>query len=73
MHASHTGTFQQALDLVESLPESQRDELVEIVLRRRREERRAALGERIAEARREYERGDVRRGTVEDLLNELTE
>ena len=73
MHASRTGTFQEALDLVESLPESQRDELVKIVQHRRQEERRTALADRIAEARREYERGDVRRGTVDDLLKELTE
>lgn len=68
-----TVTFQEALEIVESFPESQQDELVEIVRRRRLERRRAALADSISEARSEYRSGEVRRGTVDDLMKELME
>jgi len=73
MHAPRTLTFQEALDLVESQPESQQDDLLEIVRSRRLEQRRAALADRIAEARREYRRGKVRRSTIDDLMKDLAE
>ena len=73
MNVPRTMTFQEALDLIESLPESQQDDLLETVQRRRLEQRRDALADRIAEARREYRRGEVRRGTVDVLLKELAE
>jgi len=65
-------TFQEALDIVESLPESQQDDLVDIVQRRRIERRRELLAESIKEARAEYSRGEVTRGAVDDLMKELT-
>ena len=58
---------------VETLPDSLQDELIEIVRRRRLEQRRVVLADRIAEARAEYDRGEVKRGTVDDLLQELSE
>jgi hypothetical protein len=73
MHALRTLTFQEALDLVESQPESQQDDLLEIVRSRRLEQRRAALADRIAETRREYRRGKVRRSTIDDLMKDLAE
>ena len=73
MNVSQTVTFQDVLEMVETLPDSLQDELVEIVRRRRLERRRVALAGRIAEARAEYDRGEVRRGSVDDLLRELSE
>ncbi len=35
--------------------------------------RREAIASSLAEARRELERGEARRGTVEDLMRELSE
>ena len=68
-----TVTFQEALDVVESLPEYQQDDLVDIIQRRRIERRRELLAKSIKEARAEYARGEVTRGTAEDLMKELTE
>lgn len=64
-------TFQEALDVVESLPEYQQEDLINIMQRRRLERRRELLTERIKEARAEYARGDVQQGAVDDLMNEL--
>ena len=73
MSSRQTVTFQEALDIVESLPEFQQDDLVDIVQRRRIERRRELLTESIKEARVEYARGEVTRGTADDLMKELTE
>lgn len=66
-------TFQDTLEAVEALPEDQQEDLINILRRRQIERRRDLLAERIAEGRAEYARGDVRRGTVEDLMADLTE
>jgi hypothetical protein len=66
-------TFQEALDIVESLPEYQQEDLINIIQRRRLERRRELLAERIKEARAEYARGEVTHGTVDDLMKELAE
>ena len=68
-----TVTFQEALDIVESLPENQQNDLVDIIQRRRIERRRELLAKSIKKARAEYARGEVTRGTVDDLMKELTE
>jgi len=103
-------TFQKALEIVESLPEEQRESLMgrqvplslaygwlgevkghsannifisgkprpnmgvelHIVKRRLIEERRDRLAQSIEEAREEYKRGKVRKGTVDDLMHELS-
>jgi len=68
-----TVTFDEALDIIESFPEDQRESIVEIVKRRLTEERREQLAQTIEEAREEYARGEVRRGTVDDLMREITQ
>jgi len=66
-------TFQEVLDIVESLPEYQQDDLVDIIQRRRIERRREVLAESIQKTRAEYARGEVARGTADDLMKELPE
>jgi len=66
-------TFQQALDTVEALPGYQQDDLVEVVRRRRLEQRRDSVASRVREAKEAYTRGDVSRGTVEDFMREIVE
>ena len=73
MSSRQTVTFQEALDIVESLPEYQQEDLINIVRRRHIERKRASLAKNVKEARAEYARGEVDRGTVEDLMKELTE
>jgi U3 small nucleolar ribonucleoprotein component len=65
-------TFQKALEVIESLPEEQRESLIDIVKRRLIEERRDRLAQRIGEAREEYKRGKIKKGTVDDLMHELS-
>jgi hypothetical protein len=73
MSSQPTGTFQEALDIIESLPEHQQEDLINIIQRRRLERRRELLAESIKEARAEYAKGEVTRGTVDDLMQEITE
>ena len=68
-----TATFDEALDIIESFPEDQRESIVEIVKQRLAEERRGQLAQTIKEAREEYARGEVRRGTVDDLIREIAQ
>ena len=73
MSSRQTVTLQQALDVVESLPEHQQDDLVDIIQRRRIERRRELLAKSIRKARTEYAKGEITRGTADDLMKELTE
>lgn len=73
MSKSAAAMFQQALDIIEGLPEEQQRDLVDIVRSRQRERRREALAAGIQQARQELARGEVRRGTVDDLMAEIEE
>ncbi|MFL6194376.1 MAG: hypothetical protein ACJ75H_09415 [Thermoanaerobaculia bacterium] len=73
MSQPSASSFQKALELVEGLPEDQQQDLVEIVRSRQRERRRDALVASIAQARQELARGEVRRGSVDDLMADLDE
>lgn len=68
-----TGTFDEALEIIESFPDEQKESIIEIVKRRLTEERRERLAQTVKEAREEYARGEVRRGTVDDLMLEITQ
>jgi hypothetical protein len=71
MSEQHSITFQEALEIIESLPEYQQADLIDIVRRRLIEQRRQSLAESINEAREEYVRGEVNKGTADHLLREL--
>lgn len=73
MSVRQTVTFQEALEILEALPEGQQDDLVDIIRRRRIERRRESLAENIQQARGEYSRGETRRGNADDLMKELAE
>jgi len=73
MSSRQAVTFQDALDIVESLPEDQQEDLIDIIRRRLIEHRRENLAEHIREARGEYMRGEVHRGTVDDLMKEIAD
>lgn len=71
--SSASSTFQEALDMIEGLPEQQQWDLVEIIRSRQIERRREALVASVEQARRELARGEARRGGVDDLLADLGE
>ena len=68
-----TTTFDEALEIIESFPEEQRESMIGIVKRRLIEEKRKRLVQTVMEAREEYGRGEVKRGTVDDLIREITQ
>ena len=72
MSIQQTVTFQEAIDVIESLPEYQQESLVDILQHRLIDHRRDLLAGNIREAREEFTRGEVKKGTVYDLLRELS-
>ena len=71
MSEERTSTFQTALEMVDKLELEEKEMLFDIAYRRFIEQRRMCLAEEVAEARQAYRQGEVRRGTVDDLLAEL--
>jgi hypothetical protein len=68
-----TISFQDALDLIESLPEYQQEDLIDIIKHRLIEHRRELLAKNIRKAKKEYSRGEVKKGSVDDLMRDLSE
>jgi hypothetical protein len=64
-------TFQEALEMIESFPEHQQEDLIEIIRQRLIEQKREALAQNIAEARAEYDGGKVKRGSVGDVMRHI--
>jgi len=71
--ATGSSAFQRAIESVEMLPVDDQMLLVETIRRRLIQHRRADLVTQVAEARAAYQAGDARRGSVEDLLAELSQ
>jgi hypothetical protein len=65
-------TFNEALEIIESLPEEQKESLIDIVKNRLIEERRERLAQSIKKAKKEYAQGKIRKGTIDDLMCELS-
>jgi hypothetical protein len=73
MSGVQTSGLQQAIDAVESLPPEDQELLIDIVKRHLVDQRRDQLANEIDESRAAYQRGEVTRGSVEDLMKELAE
>jgi hypothetical protein len=69
--AAHSLSFQDLIDAVESLPLDDQSMLVELINKRIMEKRRAELVAEVGEAREAFRKGEVERGTVDDLMNDL--
>lgn len=69
--AAESLSFQDLIDAVESLPLDDQSMLVEIINKRIIEKRRAELVAEVKEAQEAFARGEVRRGTVKDLIKDL--
>ncbi len=65
--------FQDALETVEALPLYQQEDLIEIMRRRLAERKRMELADQIRMARVEYARGEIRSGSVADLMREVSD
>jgi hypothetical protein len=64
-------SFQDLIEAVESMPLDDQSMLVELINKRIIEKRRVALVDEVQEARRAFKRGEVKRGTLEDLMKDL--
>ena len=69
--AVSSSVFQKAIEGVERLPIDDQMLLVEIIRQRLTQHRRDELIARVAEAREAYRTGNVHRGSVDDLRQEL--
>lgn len=65
--------LQVIIETVETFPPDDQLLLIEIIRQRLIQYRRAELAADIAETREAYRRGDVRRGEVPDLMEDLAE
>ncbi|MGB9596284.1 MAG: hypothetical protein ACPL7B_08385 [Candidatus Poribacteria bacterium] len=63
--------FQELIEMIESLPYEDQEILIDIISRRLAQIRRARLLKEISESLDAYERGDVRRGTVDDFMKDI--
>jgi len=66
-----TSRFQETIEVVENLPPDDQALLIEIIRRRLIQQRRTELAADIAEARNAYDRGEVRRSGLANLMQEL--
>jgi HPt (histidine-containing phosphotransfer) domain-containing protein len=71
MPAASGATLQQAMDLVESLPQDVQEELVEMLQRRMSQRRRAEIARNAEATRRAVREGRAKIGSVEDLERDL--
>ncbi len=66
-----TSEFQKALETVEALPLEAQEILIDVIDKRLSQQRRAKLVQEVHEAEQDYAEGQVRRGSVADLMAEL--
>ena len=66
-----TSTFQKVIEAVEALSLEEQAILVDIIHKRLQQHQRNELLQAVAESRQAYAEGNVRSGSVSDLLKEL--
>jgi hypothetical protein len=71
--AMSKSSFQELIESVEALPIEDREILMEIVNKRIIEQRRDEMVADMETSLEAYKRGDIRSGTVDDLLKDLEE
>ncbi|MDB9526537.1 hypothetical protein PN498_11095 [Oscillatoria sp. CS-180] len=64
-------TFDEALDVIESLPIEDQANLIAILQKRLADRRRTEMATHIAQAKAEHQGGQVFRGSVEEAIAEL--
>ncbi|WP_107669891.1 hypothetical protein [Cyanothece sp. BG0011] len=68
-----TSTFQQAIETVEALSPEEQEMLLTIIQNRLREHKRQELLKNIEQSEQDYAQGNVKRGSVSDLMKALEE
>lgn len=65
--------FNQILEQIDALSLDEQDDLIQIVRHRQIEKRRDEIAENINKSHQEYKKGQVVRGTVDEILAELNQ
>jgi hypothetical protein len=68
---TQTPKFQSAIEVVEALSFEEQELLIDIIDKRLKQQRRSELLQEVSEAEQDYVQGNVRRGSVADLIAEL--
>lgn len=71
LQTEKTSTFQKIIEVIEQLSLEDREILVDIIQKRLKQERREQIFQEIAEAERDYVQGNVRSGSISELLKEF--
>lgn len=71
--AEKISLFQKAIETVESLSSEEQIILIDLIQNRIKQQHRDELLQAVAESEKDYAQGNVRRGTVADLMAELEE
>ncbi|MDJ0902153.1 MAG: hypothetical protein QNJ55_25460 [Xenococcus sp. MO_188.B8] len=66
-----TSKFNEILNQIDNLSYADQEMLIDIVKKRLIENRRDEIADNIKQAHQEYKSGNVVRGSVEDIINEL--
>jgi hypothetical protein len=67
----HHSTINDVIEEFGHLPYEDKEYVAEVLRKQLAEERRERLFHRVAEAKENYDKGDVKRGTIEDLRKDL--
>lgn len=65
--------FQTVIDIVESLPYDEQEHLVKIINHRLKQKQKEELLDAVKESREAFIKGEVKSGTVKDLMADLEE
>lgn len=66
-------TFDALLEEIDELPLEKQETLMEIIRRRLADRRRKEIANNAREARRMFEKGELPRGSVDDLMRDMEE
>ena len=69
--AEKTSVFNRTLEAVEALPTEEQMLLINLVQNRLKQKRRDEILEAVRESREAFQRGDVKSGTVAELIKDL--
>jgi hypothetical protein len=68
---TQTSTFNDVMETIEALPAEDQQVLIDLLQKRLVENRRTEIAANIIQSKAEYETGQVVRGNIDDIINEL--
>lgn len=73
MSKTQSTSFHEVIEIIEMIPEEEQETLLDIIQHRLKERGRERIIENVKKAREELEKGEVRQGTVKELMKEIME